>query len=209
MIFPSFVAVQRYARIDLGIRISMPWQPIAECARAWMGAGAPGWKKPEGGPTKGPHVAIGKIDYGGGEIGYLVYVKPALSGEENDYIHDYARRTATIRTSRPATSSSARSSSRSIGRWVSTPCSVSSRARTMSPSIPTRRFRPCGSAAPPRLFAAPRSPRLRQPRARRRPRIRCRAMDSRSSAARTTRCSLSATFWASDRGFPPASRTPT
>jgi hypothetical protein len=43
-------------------------------------------------PTPGPHVAIGKIDYGNGQLGYLLYVKSSLSGDENDYIRDYARR---------------------------------------------------------------------------------------------------------------------
>ena len=95
MTMPSFVTVQRYARIDLGIRISLPWQKMAEKGRAWMGVGSKDRKAPEGGATRGPHVAIGKIDYGAGEIGYLVYVKPSLSGDENDYIRDYARRHAT------------------------------------------------------------------------------------------------------------------
>ena len=91
MTMPSFVAVQRYARIDLGIRISLPWRKIAESTRAWMGVGAKDKNAPEGGETRGPHVAIGKIDYGAGEAGYLVYVKPSLTGDENDYISDYAR----------------------------------------------------------------------------------------------------------------------
>jgi hypothetical protein len=94
MTMPSFVTVQRYARIDLGIRISLPWQKIAETTLAWMGVGANDKKAPEGGETRGPHVAIGKIDYGAGEAGYLVYVKPSLTGDENDYISDYARRHA-------------------------------------------------------------------------------------------------------------------
>jgi hypothetical protein len=47
---------------------------------------------PEGGPSAGPHVAIGTIDYGGGETGYLLYIKSSLTGDENDYIRDYARR---------------------------------------------------------------------------------------------------------------------
>lgn len=94
MTMPSFVAVQRYARIDLGIRISLPWQKIAETTRTWMGFGANDKKAPEEGQTRGPHVAVGKIDYGAGEAGYLVYVKPSLTGDENDYISDYARRHA-------------------------------------------------------------------------------------------------------------------
>jgi hypothetical protein len=40
----------------------------------------------------GPHVAVGCIDYGAGKSGWLVYVKSSLSGDENDYIRDYARR---------------------------------------------------------------------------------------------------------------------
>jgi hypothetical protein len=43
-------------------------------------------------PQPGPHAAIGTIDYGGGEIGYLIYVKASLTGDENDYIRDYVRR---------------------------------------------------------------------------------------------------------------------
>jgi len=45
---------------------------------------------------KGPHTAIGIIDYGGGEKGYLLYIKSSLSGDENDYIRDYARRNASF-----------------------------------------------------------------------------------------------------------------
>ncbi len=92
MRYPSLMAVQRFARIDLGVRISLPWQAIAETARDWMGVGST--KKPtiDRKPTCGPHVAIGKIDYGSGNVGYLVYVKPTLTGDENDYIRDYARR---------------------------------------------------------------------------------------------------------------------
>jgi hypothetical protein len=42
--------------------------------------------------SPGPHVAIGTIDYGHGERGYLVYIKSSLTGDENDYVRDYARR---------------------------------------------------------------------------------------------------------------------
>ena len=38
------------------------------------------------------HVAIGTIDYGGGEKGFLVYIKSSLTGDESDYVRDYARR---------------------------------------------------------------------------------------------------------------------
>ena len=37
-------------------------------------------------------VAIGSIDYGAGEKGHFVYIKSSLTGGENDYVRDYARR---------------------------------------------------------------------------------------------------------------------
>ena len=33
----------------------------------------------------------GTIDYGGGELGYLVYVKLSLTGNEPDYVKQYQR----------------------------------------------------------------------------------------------------------------------
>lgn len=94
--FPSFVTLQRYARIDLGVRLRMPWGAIQKKTKAWMGSGSGagrvnGDDAPK--PSQGPHVAVGEIDYGSGcEKGYIVYVKSSLTGDENDYIRDYARR---------------------------------------------------------------------------------------------------------------------
>jgi hypothetical protein len=92
MHLPAFVTLQRYARIDLGILIDLPWEPIQARTLAWMNSNA--GKPPTPAPvmSEGPHVAIGTIDYGGGEKGYLVYIKSSLTGDENDYIRDYARR---------------------------------------------------------------------------------------------------------------------
>ena len=93
MRFGAFVTLQRYARIDLGIRIRVPWEAISETTRGWMGAGSSANPGPvERAPSNGPHVAIGQIDYGAGQEGYLVYVKLSLTGDENDYVRDYARR---------------------------------------------------------------------------------------------------------------------
>jgi hypothetical protein len=100
MHFPSLITLQRYARIDLGIRIDLPWGPIQKRTLAFMGGAAaepktaapPQTPQPPQPPISGPHVAVGVIDYGAGEIGYLVYVKSSLSGDENDYIRDYQRR---------------------------------------------------------------------------------------------------------------------
>ncbi|MFN0193041.1 MAG: hypothetical protein ACKVP5_13870, partial [Aestuariivirga sp.] len=84
MNFPAFVKLQRYARIDLGIRITLKWDKIrstslaAQTGKATLAAG--------------PHCAIGRIDYSETETGVLIYVKSSVSGDENDYITDYNRR---------------------------------------------------------------------------------------------------------------------
>jgi hypothetical protein len=93
MNFSSLMTLQRYARIDLGIRIDLPWTPIRTCTLVQMNGNA-GKPSPSASPADPDraHVAIGVIDYGGGEKGYLVYIKSSLTGDENDYIRDYARR---------------------------------------------------------------------------------------------------------------------
>ena len=96
MNFSSFIALQRYARIDLGIRIDLTWQPIAAATRAVMAANASG--TPSAGdddaapaPTA-PHAALGLIHYDDGSDGYLLYFKSSLTGDENDYVRDYGLR---------------------------------------------------------------------------------------------------------------------
>jgi hypothetical protein len=89
--FPSFITLQRYARIDLGARIEMPWNRIRDTTCAWMGMYSGSEKMPRK-ASAGPHAAIGRIDYGGGQEGVLLYIKSSLTGDENDYILDYARR---------------------------------------------------------------------------------------------------------------------
>jgi hypothetical protein len=94
MRFATFATLQRYARIDLGIRINVPWSAVSDRTRAWMGVGSrPKPEPPKEYPAStGPHVALGTIDYGAGQTGVLVYVKASLTGDENDYLRDYARR---------------------------------------------------------------------------------------------------------------------
>ncbi len=96
MNFTALVTLQRYARIDLGIIIDLPWTPIRDATREWMKCNAGKPSDPPPRSSLGPHVAVGTIDYGGGETGYLVYIKSSLSGDENDYIRDYARRNDTF-----------------------------------------------------------------------------------------------------------------
>jgi hypothetical protein len=88
--FPSFITLQRYARIDLGIRIEMPWDDIRKTTCAWMNSHTDAESNPVS--SSGPHAAIGSIDYGQGRLGTILYLKASLTGEENDYIRDYARR---------------------------------------------------------------------------------------------------------------------
>ncbi|GAC1338432.1 MAG: hypothetical protein NVSMB26_25980 [Beijerinckiaceae bacterium] len=94
MAFTSFVSLQVIARIDLGIRIDLPWQVLQAHAldvtekKLYGQRGWPG--------DKGPHVAIGKIEYGENETGVLIYIKSSLSGDENDYVLDYKRRNSTF-----------------------------------------------------------------------------------------------------------------
>ena len=92
MRFSSFITLQRYARIDLGVRIRMPWDGIRKTTRTWMGfdPSDPKAVRPE--PSHGPHAAIGTIDYDGGQKGWILYIKSSLTGDENDYVRDYARR---------------------------------------------------------------------------------------------------------------------
>ncbi|MHC6157654.1 hypothetical protein ACVSQB_38530 [Bradyrhizobium elkanii] len=91
--FPSLMALQRYARLDLGVRIELPWGRIREryvaCQgeiqeSALSGAVEPG--------TNGCHVAIGKILYPDGPEGRIVYLESALMGDENDLILNYKRK---------------------------------------------------------------------------------------------------------------------
>lgn len=89
--FPSFITLQRYARIDLGIRIDMPWDAIRTTTCSWMGLHS-GKEDSDIASTDGPHAAIGTIDYGERRTGHILYLKASLSGDENDYIRDYARR---------------------------------------------------------------------------------------------------------------------
>ena len=84
----SLLKLERYARIDQGVRIVLPWEEIARQSRA---VSASLWDdRPLCEP--GPHCAIGRIIYGENFEGILVYVKSSLSGDEKDYVLDYARR---------------------------------------------------------------------------------------------------------------------
>lgn len=90
MACPSLVKLERYARIDLGVRITLPWEKIAEMTHqvsANLHAG-----RARGLNAHGPHCAVGRIVYEDGAVGVLLYFKSSLSGDEKDYIVDYKTR---------------------------------------------------------------------------------------------------------------------
>jgi hypothetical protein len=91
--FPSLMALQRYARLDLGVRIELPWQSIRErylaCCRDLSESDGRG-ELIFG--SNGCHAAVGSIIYPEGPPGTIIYVKSTLTGDENDIVLDYKRR---------------------------------------------------------------------------------------------------------------------
>jgi hypothetical protein len=95
MRFPSLLALERYARIDLGATTSLPWEPIRDHAlridKAFDEAEKHGIRVP---CEVGPHCAAAEVKFSRNEeeTAVLFYVKASLSGDEDDYILDYKRR---------------------------------------------------------------------------------------------------------------------
>jgi predicted acylesterase/phospholipase RssA len=87
--FGSFNTLVRYARIDLGIEIDLPWQQITDKG---LSTGAAIDVKADAPKSNGPHCAIGQITYSNGHHGVIVYIKSSLTGDENDYVFHYKRR---------------------------------------------------------------------------------------------------------------------
>jgi hypothetical protein len=100
MSFGNLVTLERYARIDLGIRIDLPWAAVRDASRrASEEIVRSGGLSPSQ-AANGPHCALGTIHYPAkvGEThehdstGVLLYVKSSFTGDESDYIVDYKRR---------------------------------------------------------------------------------------------------------------------
>ncbi|BCG71613.1 cell division protein [Mesorhizobium sp. 113-1-2] len=91
MNFGAFTDVQRFARIDLGVRISLDWRPVRDAALA---RDADRTKIiPTGSDLHLRHFAVGKILYENDPVeGILLYVKASVTGDEPDYVLDYERR---------------------------------------------------------------------------------------------------------------------
>jgi hypothetical protein len=94
MSFHTLLKLERYARIDLGVTLNLPWQEISKQALDLDKAFDEARKQGSAVPcSPGPHCAACEIEYGPKEEkGILLYVKASLSGDESDYILDYKRR---------------------------------------------------------------------------------------------------------------------
>jgi hypothetical protein len=89
MAFGAFNTLERYALIDMGIRIDLPWEKITKQSLATGKAIDDEGDAPK---RRGPHCAIGEISYPGDRKGVLVYIKASLTGDENDYVFNYKTR---------------------------------------------------------------------------------------------------------------------
>ena len=89
MKFGSLVTLQRYARIDLGVHIKLPWGAIQDTTLRTSRAFAENGKAER---ARGPHCAVGEIEYPNGGKGLIIYIKSSITGDENDYILNYKTR---------------------------------------------------------------------------------------------------------------------
>lgn len=98
MNFGALADVQRFARIDLGHRISIDWEPMRDQARKRNADRLA--EVPRDSPSHNEHFAIGRITYsnpeGPPEEGILLYIKANMTGDEPDYVRDYERRYPTF-----------------------------------------------------------------------------------------------------------------
>jgi hypothetical protein len=93
MAFNSLIKAARYARIDLGTRIELPWYKIRDATLQVNRVIADKGDAGDLISKAGPHCALGTIYYPKGE-GILLYVKSSLSGDESDYVINYKARYA-------------------------------------------------------------------------------------------------------------------
>jgi hypothetical protein len=88
MTFSSLQIVERYARIDFGVRLNLPWEQVATKALATDEALAGGTLT----ASAGPHCAVGRILYPDGAHGVIAYFKASMTGDEPDYVLGYKKR---------------------------------------------------------------------------------------------------------------------
>lgn len=98
MNFGALADAQRFARIDLGHRVSIDWAPMRAQANARNANRLA--TVPRSDPSHKQHFAVGKIQYdnpdGSIKEGILLYIKANVTGDEPDYVLDYERRYPTF-----------------------------------------------------------------------------------------------------------------
>ncbi|MBV8837157.1 MAG: cell division protein, partial [Alphaproteobacteria bacterium] len=100
MSFAALVKLERYARIDFGLRIDLPWAELRDASRAASEDVAKTGGRPPKEAPRGPHCALGTIYYPrktahepeSESTGLLLLIKSSFTGDENDYVVDYKRR---------------------------------------------------------------------------------------------------------------------
>jgi hypothetical protein len=100
MSFGALVTLERYARIDFGLRIGLPWAAVRDATRRASKQVLETGGLPPSQAAPGPHCALGTIYYprkdgdesDANSTGLLLYVKSSFTGDENDYVVDYKRR---------------------------------------------------------------------------------------------------------------------
>lgn len=100
MSFGSLVTLERYARMDLSLRIGLPWARLRDATLAASADVLKTGGKPPSEALHGPHCALGTIYYprktpnepNSENTGVLLYIKSSFTGDENDYVVDYKRR---------------------------------------------------------------------------------------------------------------------
>jgi hypothetical protein len=89
--FGAFCDVQRFVRIDHGVRVTLDWRPVREAALKRLAKRDEARAKDD--PLHDRHFAVGRIKYDDGTPdGFLLYVKASMTGDEPDYVLDYERR---------------------------------------------------------------------------------------------------------------------
>jgi hypothetical protein len=91
MSFPSLLKLERYARIDLGVRIILPWEDFT-ARSVQTGKEIDPRSTVQAERHHGPHCAIGRILYDNEAKGILLYFKSSMSGDEKDYLINYKKR---------------------------------------------------------------------------------------------------------------------
>jgi hypothetical protein len=101
MSFSSLITLERYARIDFGVQLDLPWGALRDATRTASAEILANGGIDRDKAARGPHCALGTIYYPRKQdsekaeddsTGVLLYIKSSFTGDESDYVVDYKRR---------------------------------------------------------------------------------------------------------------------